>query len=146
LILENCVATARCAAIARGSEPKEPSLQLTRNTFRANVCAVEFQDRPNKAFEDAKQKSKALLFKATGNIFDSSRVLVFTQHPSVKILSPADAERRLAQLLGWKGERNLYSVLYLTPGSIACADLWTIIFANHASTSDDDVFGTLGSC
>jgi uncharacterized protein (TIGR03118 family) len=36
--------------------------------------------------------------------------------------------------------------LYLTPGSIACADLWTIILANHASTGDDDVFGTLGSC
>lgn len=33
--------------------------------------------------------------------------------------------------------------LYLTPGGIACADLATIIFANHASTSDDDVFGVL---
>jgi hypothetical protein len=36
--------------------------------------------------------------------------------------------------------------LYVTPGSIACADLWSVICANHASTSDDDVFGTLGSC
>ena len=36
--------------------------------------------------------------------------------------------------------------LYVTPGSIACADLLTVIHANHASTSDDDVFGTLGSC
>jgi hypothetical protein len=36
--------------------------------------------------------------------------------------------------------------LYFTPGSIACADALTIIFANQASTSDDDVFGTLGSC
>ena len=34
--------------------------------------------------------------------------------------------------------------LYLTPGSIAYADLLTVILANHASTSDD-VFGTLGS-
>ena len=36
--------------------------------------------------------------------------------------------------------------IYLTPGSIACADLLTVILGNHASTSDDDVFGTLGSC
>jgi hypothetical protein len=36
--------------------------------------------------------------------------------------------------------------LYLTPGGVACADLLTVIAGNHASTSDDDVFGTLGSC
>jgi hypothetical protein len=36
--------------------------------------------------------------------------------------------------------------LYLTPGGIACADLRTAILANHASTSDDDVFGDLGVC
>jgi hypothetical protein len=36
--------------------------------------------------------------------------------------------------------------LYLTPGGVACADLWTAIFANDASTSDDDVFGVLGQC
>jgi hypothetical protein len=36
--------------------------------------------------------------------------------------------------------------LYLTPGGIACADLVTVIIGNHASTSSDDVFGTLGSC
>jgi hypothetical protein len=36
--------------------------------------------------------------------------------------------------------------LYLTPGGLACADLLTAIFANDASTSDDDVFGTLGLC
>jgi hypothetical protein len=34
--------------------------------------------------------------------------------------------------------------LYLTPGGVACADLVTAILANHASTSDDDVFGSLG--
>ena len=38
------------------------------------------------------------------------------------------------------------SGLYVTPGSIACADQLTVIRANHASTSDDDVFGILGSC
>jgi hypothetical protein len=34
--------------------------------------------------------------------------------------------------------------LYLTPGGNADADLLTAIFANQASTSDDDVFGNLG--
>jgi hypothetical protein len=36
--------------------------------------------------------------------------------------------------------------LYITPGGVACADVLTLIFANHATTSDDDVFGTLGLC
>jgi hypothetical protein len=36
--------------------------------------------------------------------------------------------------------------LDLTPGGVAYADLLTVILRNHASTSDDDVFGTLGSC
>src|SRR4029077_70067 len=33
--------------------------------------------------------------------------------------------------------------LYLSPGGVASADPWTMIFANDASTSDDDVFGAL---
>ena len=33
--------------------------------------------------------------------------------------------------------------LYVTQGGNACADLLTAILANHASTSDDDVFGVL---
>ena len=36
--------------------------------------------------------------------------------------------------------------IYLTPGGIACAGPLTTILANHASTSDDDVFGTLVDC
>jgi hypothetical protein len=36
--------------------------------------------------------------------------------------------------------------LYLTPDGHACADPLTIIVGNHASTSDDDVFGDLGLC
>jgi hypothetical protein len=36
--------------------------------------------------------------------------------------------------------------LYLTPGGTACADVLTVIAGNHASTSDDDVFGTLSQC
>jgi hypothetical protein len=34
--------------------------------------------------------------------------------------------------------------LYLSPGRVASADSSTFIFANDASTSDDDVFGILG--
>ena len=33
--------------------------------------------------------------------------------------------------------------LYLTPGGVASADSWTLVFVNDASTSDDDVFGDL---
>ncbi len=36
--------------------------------------------------------------------------------------------------------------LYITPGGLACADVLTVIAHNHATTSDDDVFGTLGVC
>jgi hypothetical protein len=36
--------------------------------------------------------------------------------------------------------------LYIVPGGTVCADLLTAIFANHASTSNDDVFGVLGVC
>jgi hypothetical protein len=36
--------------------------------------------------------------------------------------------------------------VYITPGGVACADALTVIFANHATTSDDDVFGILGLC
>jgi hypothetical protein len=36
--------------------------------------------------------------------------------------------------------------LYLTPGGVACADVLTVIRRNHATTSDDDVFGDLGTC
>ncbi len=35
--------------------------------------------------------------------------------------------------------------LYITPGGIVSADRRTLILANHASTSDDDVFGILGN-
>ena len=33
--------------------------------------------------------------------------------------------------------------LYLTDGGIACLDMWTSthVTGNHASTSDDDIFG-----
>jgi hypothetical protein len=37
-------------------------------------------------------------------------------------------------------------VYLTTPGATACADLATVILLNHASTSDDDIFGTLLEC
>jgi hypothetical protein len=33
--------------------------------------------------------------------------------------------------------------VYVSAGSMACADAATVIAGNHASTSDDDVFGDL---
>jgi hypothetical protein len=36
--------------------------------------------------------------------------------------------------------------LYLSPGGSACLDVVTIVRHNHASTSDDDVFGTFATC
>jgi hypothetical protein len=33
-----------------------------------------------------------------------------------------------------------------TATRLASADSWTLIFANDASTSDDDVFGNFGDC
>jgi hypothetical protein len=36
--------------------------------------------------------------------------------------------------------------VYLTPGATACANLLTAIFGNHATTSNDDVFGNLVQC
>jgi hypothetical protein len=36
--------------------------------------------------------------------------------------------------------------LYIAAGGVACADAATQIFGNHATTSNDDVFGTLGTC
>jgi hypothetical protein len=48
--------------------------------------------------------------------------------------------------LGGNDGEGVGGGLYLTPGGVACADALTTILANHATTSDDDVFGTLGSC
>jgi uncharacterized protein (TIGR03118 family) len=48
--------------------------------------------------------------------------------------------------LGGSDGQGVGGGLYLTPGGTACADLWTAIFGNYASTSNDDVFGTLGKC
>ncbi len=36
--------------------------------------------------------------------------------------------------------------VYVAPGGTASADARTVIFGNYASTSDDDIFGTLGVC
>ena len=44
------------------------------------------------------------------------------------------------------GASGIGGGLYLTPGGVACADALMVIVGNDASTSNDDVFGTLGSC
>jgi hypothetical protein len=48
--------------------------------------------------------------------------------------------------LGGSDGEGIGGGLYITPGGVAGADVLTIIAGNHATTSDDDVFGTLGSC
>jgi len=48
--------------------------------------------------------------------------------------------------LGGSDGHGVGGGLYLTPGGNACADENTTIFANDASTSDDDVFGDLSTC
>ena len=55
------------------------------------------------------------------------------------------AEGGAAGLGGSEGQ-GVGGGIYLTPGSIACVDLLTVIFGNEASTSDDDVYGTLPIC
>ncbi len=48
--------------------------------------------------------------------------------------------------LGGSDGQGVGGGLYITPGGVACADPLTVIAGNHASTSDDDVFGILGQC
>jgi hypothetical protein len=36
--------------------------------------------------------------------------------------------------------------VYVMPGGVACADPRTAVTGNHASTSDEDVFGVLDQC
>jgi hypothetical protein len=48
--------------------------------------------------------------------------------------------------LGGNDGEGVGGGLYLTSGGVACADVLTIVACNHATTSDDDVFGTFGSC
>jgi uncharacterized protein (TIGR03118 family) len=47
---------------------------------------------------------------------------------------------------GGSGGQGIGGGLYLTPGADACADVLTVIFGNHASTGNNNVFGDLGSC
>jgi hypothetical protein len=47
---------------------------------------------------------------------------------------------------GFSDGQGIGGGLYLAPGATTCADLLTAVFGNHASTSNDDVFGILGNC
>jgi hypothetical protein len=82
-----------------------------------------------------------------GGIFNGSPTPVGT--PSLTLLSSVVALNRADG--GDAGEGGSAGLgqgggLYLTPGGVAGADPVTAILANDASTSDDDVFGTLGNC
>jgi hypothetical protein len=48
--------------------------------------------------------------------------------------------------LGGSDGEGVGGGLYLTPGGVACADVLTVIAGNHATTSDDDVFGSFTIC
>jgi hypothetical protein len=92
-------------------DPKKPSFQFTRNTFRANPCTVQFADETDRArdLNNANQGGTVLLVEASRNIFDSIRLFVFSQYLPGRILSGTDAERYLAQVVAWQGARNLYA-------------------------------------
>ena len=66
-----------------------------------------------------------------------------TLHHSLVALNRADGG---AAGSGGSAGLGVGGGLYLSPGGVACADLLTAILANHASTSDDEVFGTLDPC
>jgi hypothetical protein len=59
---------------------------------------------------------------------------------SVVVLNQADGG---AAGVGGSAGLGVGGGLYLAPGGLASADFTTVILANHASTSDDDVFGLL---
>jgi hypothetical protein len=50
------------------------------------------------------------------------------------------------QATGGDGGQGVGGGVYIVSGGQACKDLATLIVGNHASTSDDDVFGTLNLC
>jgi hypothetical protein len=64
-----------------------------------------------------------------------------TLHRSLVVFNQADGG---AADDGGSAGLGLGGGLYLALGGIACADPQTVILANDASTSDDDVFGILG--
>jgi hypothetical protein len=47
---------------------------------------------------------------------------------------------------GGSGGEGVGGGVYIVPGGIACGDEATVIAHNHTSTSDDEVFGDLGTC
>jgi hypothetical protein len=75
---------------------------------------------------------------------------IFQDELSTLTLLGATVEHNLAlggaAGLGGSDGDGIGGGLYLTAGGAACADALTSIFDNHATTSDDDVFGTLDLC
>lgn len=78
-----------------------------------------------------------------GSIFNGGPVPIgpptLTLHGSLVALNRADG----GPSNGGTAGSGVGGGVYVTPGGIASADPWTFIFANAASTSDDDVFGNL---
>ncbi len=75
---------------------------------------------------------------AGGGVFNGGPTLLGT--PTLTLHGCLVAHNRAD---GGPSGTGLGGGLYLAPGGAATADLWTWIFANDASTSDDDVFGIL---
>jgi hypothetical protein len=48
--------------------------------------------------------------------------------------------------LGGSDGQGIGGGVYVAAGGVACADMLTVIGGNHATTSNDDVFGTLEMC
>ena len=85
-----------------------------------------------------------------GNGEDGQGGGIFVDAQSSLTLMATTIDRNLAiggaaGLGGIDGE-GVGGGIYVTPGGVACADALTAIFANHATTSNDDVFGILNNC
>ncbi len=77
-----------------------------------------------------------------GGIFMDAQAIL-TLHGSTITGNEADGGTGAAGFSNGKGQGG---GLYVTAGGSACADDATIIEGNSASTSDNDVFGVLGTC
>jgi hypothetical protein len=80
------------------------------------------------------------IFNGAPNPFGTPNL---TLHSSIVVFNQAQGG---ATGNGGSSGLGLGGGLYVAPGGIACADVVTIILANHASTSDDDLFGELNDC
>jgi hypothetical protein len=111
LVVDNCLLTGRIYVDHRMGQARDTSLRLTRNTFQTGRAALQLDayDSETEKFAAADWTNKALRLEASDNVFRASTVFNFGQ-ASEEILSPGEAEACLTRMVGWQGERNLYSV------------------------------------